>query len=140
MHLKRKRNIPYLPISILIVTLFSFNTIESTFRDLIKTAAKTLIDLGTFNHNLNTPLAGEETLPQQVQEMLSMVRSHNLQTFYFSNQIGADIWVYQQIIATAWPKRFEFSSKDWFFLVSETVPSRCVVTEKKKEVALVHCP
>jgi hypothetical protein len=129
----------FLVVLVFIITLVLFNSIEGTFRDLFQTTLRTVKNLNQFNQNLDTPQAGEDILPLSVQEMLTLLRTHDLNSYQLSSGIAADVWAYMQIIATAWPRKFESSAKDRFFLISEPIPSNCTLKAKKKEVSLVHC-
>lgn len=93
----------------------------------------------SFNANLNTPRAGEFVLPPSVREMLDMLRRHGLPTYEISSAFHGNGWVVQQIVASAWPKRYEPGAAARFLMNGEPVPGNCDLIERQETVALVYC-
>ena len=97
-------------------------------------------DLRSFQQNLTIPHSGEHILPPAVQEMLSLLREHNLSSYQISKKIKADLLVHQRIIESAWPRRLSPESRHQFILISELDHSlNCREVERRKEVVLVFC-
>jgi len=93
----------------------------------------------SFTANLDTPQAGEFILPPSVQEMLDMLRRRGLPAFEISTTLYANEWVRQQIIASAWPKRFEPGTAARFLAKDEAIPVNCDLIERQETVTLVYC-
>jgi PA14 domain len=117
-----------------------FRSVVKTVRDVNRTGASTLGSFRVFHSNLNTPAAGEEILPLSVREMVSMLEAHRIERYMISGGVAADAWVYQQIIASAWPRTLEHDAKARFFLNTEPPMSGCSLIDSRTEVSLVHCP
>jgi hypothetical protein len=69
-----------------------------------------------------------------------MLRGHGVQQYRVSVSIAGDAWEYQQIVASAWPRRLEKEAKALFVLNAEPITPGCHVIEKQKEVSFVYCP
>jgi hypothetical protein len=117
-----------------------FRSVVTTVRDVNRTAASTLRSFWLFQSNLNTPAAGEEILPVSVREMVSMLEAHRIERYMISGGVAANAWVYQQIIASAWPRTLEHDAKARFFLNTEPPMPGCSLVDSRTEVSLVHCP
>ena len=61
--------------------------------------------LQSFKENLTTPHSGEQILPSSVQEMLALLRKHNLSSYRISRKIKEDWLLHQRIVESAWPRR-----------------------------------
>jgi PA14 domain len=116
-----------------------FRSVVTTVRDVNGTAGNTLRSFPSFQSNLNTPAAGEEILPVSVREMVSMLDAHRIERFMISSGVAANAWVYQQIIASAWPRTLEHDAKARFLLNTEPLGG-CSLVESRTETSLVHCP
>lgn len=140
MRSNKKNGIDYgVPLLTFIITLLLFHSIEATLRDLVKTTVRSFRNLSGFNRYLAKTEAGEELLTPKVQEMLSLIKDYHLSTYKISKGIMDDHESYMQIVAAAWPKKFESSSADHFYLISENLPTHCDKLVQKKEVVFVHC-
>lgn len=113
---------------------------------------QTLTFLWTFNtevvlraqsplSDLFTTGAGQQVLPEQVQQMLGLMDSHQISTYRLSQDLTGDPLTYQRIVESAWPRRLTPSSPYLFLLRSELeVDPTCVRIDQEKEIALVYCP
>jgi hypothetical protein len=117
-----------------------YRSVVSTIRDVHRSAAKAVGAPTVFQANLNTPRAGEEVLPVSVREMVAMLEAHNVERYALSDRVAANVWVYQQIVASAWPRRLERDAKARFVHIAEPATPGCSQIESRTEVSLVHCP
>jgi hypothetical protein len=119
-----------------------YRSLEITLRDLGRSAGRVFAGgLRDFQTNVNTPRAGEDrVLPNAVQEILAIVRRHELQRYEISDGLAANPWVTQQIVASAWPSKRQNDAAWRFVLNVEPALSDCTLTERRTEVTLVHCP
>jgi hypothetical protein len=81
-----------------------------------------------------------EAIPGSVLEMVAVLDRRGLATYRLSASIVANNWVYQQMIATAWPRTLEPHARALFILPGEGVPPNCTLTDKEEDVSLVSCP
>lgn len=117
-----------------------YRGVATTVGDLNGTALASLRSLNAFQSRLNQPRTGEDVLPTSVREMLAMLRSHSLERYRISDAIAADSWVFQQIVASAWPRKLEPDSSARFILNTERLASGCSLVDRQTEVSLVYCP
>jgi hypothetical protein len=117
-----------------------FRSAEITIRSLNTTAISVLGNFRAFQADINNPQTGERVLPVRVQEMLTMLRGHGLDEYRVSAPIAEDAWGFQQIVASAWPRKLEKAARASFVLNVEPVAPGCTVIEKQTEVSLVDCP
>lgn len=117
-----------------------FRVAATTIRDVHRTAVDTLGGLASFHARLNTPRSGEDVLPVSVREMVSMLEAHEVERYVVSDEVVADVWAYQQIIASAWPRRLEPDARARFMLNTEPAMPGCSLVESRTAVSLVHCP
>ena len=117
-----------------------FTSVVETFRDLNRTALAIPGRFGAFQANINTPRAGEYVLPTTVQEMLTLLRGHEVERYQLSNSIAADVLSVQQIVVSAWPSRLEPSAKARLVLNAEPETPGCTLIDRQADVSLVHCP
>jgi hypothetical protein len=117
-----------------------FRSVVSTVRDVHKSAASVLRAPAAFQANLNTPRAGEHVLPVSVREIVAMLEAHRVERYALSDRVAANEWVYQQTVASAWPRRLERDAKARFRRNDEPTTPACSLIESRTEVSLVHCP
>jgi PA14 domain len=119
-----------------------YRSLEITVRNFGRSSGKLFAGgFRDFQANVNTPRAGEDlVLPNAVQEMLAIVRHYELQRYEISEGLAANPWVTQQIVASAWPSKRQNDAAWRFVLNVEPALSDCIVTERRTEVTLVHCP
>ena len=117
-----------------------FKAVEGTIRTLNGTATTMLGRFEAFQADINNPQTDESILPDSVREMLSMLRRHDVDRYQLSDSIVANPWVFQQTVASAWPRKLEKDAKARFVLSGEPVIPNCQLIEKQREVSLVYCP
>jgi hypothetical protein len=117
-----------------------FRSVATTIGDVHRNAARALGAFAIFQAKLNTPRAGEEVLPPRVREVVAMLEAHDVERYMFSRAVARDPWIYQQIVASAWPRTLEADAKARFLLNTETATPGCSLIERRTEVSLVDCP
>jgi len=117
-----------------------YSSVGGTIRTLNGTAVTMLRRFDAFQADINKPHSDESILPIRVQEMLTMLRGHGVERYRVSESIEADSWGFQQIVASAWPRKLEKEAKAEFVLNGEPVLSNCQLVDKQREVSLVYCP
>ena len=115
-------------------------SVENTVRDLHRNAVTAIVNFGRFQSDLNNPQTGEQVLPGKVREVLTMLRGQGVKRYRLSDSIAADNWVFQQIIASAWPRKLEADANARLVLNSDPMLSGCLLMERQREVSLVYCP
>lgn len=135
------RNI-HVKVALLLIVFFIFfssaiiNTIGQRFRTVYYIAK----DMRSFYLHLAIPHAGEQVLPSAVQEMLALLRAHQLNSYRLSEKITKDPLINQRIVESAWPRRMSAESKFKFvFLTELDHSSPCREIDRRKEIALVFC-
>ena len=117
-----------------------FRSVDATVRDLNRTALAMLAGFDTFQANVNTPQTGEYVLGARVEEMLAMLRRHEVRRYQISDSIAENAWVSQQIVASAWPRQREADAKARFVLNGEPPIPACELIDRQTDVSLVYCP
>lgn len=111
-----------------------------TTRELHDATFRSLHHLETFRANLDIPRAGEQqALPGVALEVMAMLDRHGLATYRLSESLSSNDWVLQQIVASAWPRRFEPAASALFVGNGDAVDARCRMVEQGREVSLVSC-
>lgn len=117
-----------------------YQAVGNTFLQLNRTTVTMLRALAIFRGNINTPQAGEYVVGSTVTEAAAMLRSHGVERYRVSTLIANNEWVYQQIVASGWPRRLENDAKVGFVFNNEQVGAGCNVIDRRQELSLVHCP
>lgn len=116
-------------------------SVATTIRDLNRGTGRAVAGYRTFQANLNSPRTGENVaLPASVREMIAMLSRHDVERYQLSDALAADAWVYQQVVASAWPRKLEKDATARFVLNAESVAAGCSLIDRQTEVSLVHCP
>ncbi len=135
----RRRAFILLAAAVLVIVLFNtpvLNTL-SKLRDL---------NLSTYHHvppalaQLFKPGSGQEVLPIQVRQMLSLIQTHQMANYRLSKTFDEDGWISQRMTEAAWPVVKENTSPYLFgaFEEFEGYPG-CMVIDQLKDVALGYC-
>jgi hypothetical protein len=116
--------------------------VAATTRELHRSAYSALAAHQAFRANLDTPGSGEDVLPVRVREGLSILGNEGsgVRRYAMSAGISGNLWVFQQMVASAWPRKLESGAEARFQLVSEPLPPGCSVIASRKEVLLAYCP
>jgi hypothetical protein len=126
---------------LLIIFLILFRPpILDTIAQRFRCAFYVATDIQSFQLNLNTPHAGEHVLPSAVQEMLALLRNHQVVSYKISEKIMNDTLLHQRIVESAWPRRMSPESNYKLIFIPELDNSHnCREVERRKEVVLVFC-
>lgn len=87
-----------------------------------------------------SPNTGQEVLPDQVQNMLSLLKTHQLVDYQISSALFSNQRTMQRITESAWPIKMTTSSS--FHLITSDEMNKyssCSVIDQKEDVALVYC-
>lgn len=86
------------------------------------------------------PNSGQEVLPPQVQQMLSLLETNRVTSYQLSERIYSDPLINQRITEAAWPIRKEPKSYYLFKYFNEAIkhPS-CIMIDQRKEMELDYC-
>ncbi len=86
------------------------------------------------------PGSGLQVLPEQVLQMLKLIKKYDLQDYKVSTAIRRNSLVYQRIIESAWPVRLALNSHYQFRLNTEApAGEQCKVLGRQKDVSLDYC-
>jgi hypothetical protein len=114
-------------------------SVAVTLTDLARAVVSVLHDPRGFQANLVQPLAGEQVVGPRVQQAVAMLRAQGVDRYQLSAGVAADDWTYQQIVATAWPRRRDPDAHATLVLNTEPTGG-CSVVTKGRDVSLVDCP
>ena len=111
-----------------------------TWTQLALTYVNTAQHLDSNLANIFSPNSGKEVLPDQVQQMLSLLQLHHILDYRLSKQIEQDSLLDQRIIESAWPIRMESKSLYLLCLIEEIKSNpTCVSIDQSEDVALEYC-
>lgn len=93
-------------------------------------------------HDIFAPEAGQEVLPTQVREALSLLQQHNLKDYRLYKTLENDPLLHQRMVEAAWPARRDPLSRYVFVTVEEAgdLSPTCIELGRKEHVALYDCP
>jgi hypothetical protein len=89
--------------------------------------------------DLVTPNSGEQVLPPLVRDMLALLRRRNIQEYALSQEISADMLLYQRIIESAFPRRMVPTAPYLLVQVGEQLPAKCRQVTAERGIQLVAC-
>jgi hypothetical protein len=115
-----------------------FRSVDATVRDLARAIGHAAIDPRGFQANLVVPLSGEEVIGPMAEEAVTMLRGRSVDRYELSQGVAASDWTYQQIVATAWPRKREAAAH--VRVVLSTEPTACQLLQQGRYVSLVYCP
>ncbi|MCJ7702124.1 MAG: hypothetical protein MUO62_11105 [Anaerolineales bacterium] len=124
---------------VLIIILFKTPTIEA-WTKLIQANISTAQHLKLSLSHIFSPNSGQEVLPVQVQQLLSLLQTHQISSYQLSNQLMQNPLIFQRTIESAWPTKME--GKSSYLLISfEEIKNyaSCVQIDQREDVALVYC-
>ncbi len=87
-----------------------------------------------------TPLGGERVLPLPVQQMIALLRSHQVERYRASPRIYSDYRYEQRILEGAWPIRRVLEAPWYLALADEVLPAGCQAVDRREDVILARCP
>jgi hypothetical protein len=116
------------------------NSVRTTIQSLHDALAGSLADFAVFQARINTPRSGEDVLPNSVREIVAMLDEHRVDRYQLSQALANDTWVFQQIVASAWPRKLEGDAPVRFVLNTEPTVTGCSLVARLAEISLVRCP
>jgi hypothetical protein len=124
--------------SVLVIVLFT-TSIPDTKNDLIRQDMDIIQDSKRFLFNIFTPNSGQEVLPAEVQQMLSLLRSNHVTSYRLSKQLTQDSLIRERIKESAWPIKREASP--YLLSLPKEIKNNptCVVLDRTKDVVLAYC-
>jgi len=131
-----------LVVSVLVIVLFHTPTIN-TLAELKKSNLSTIQDFKLSLTNIFSPNSGQEVLPVQVRQMLSLLQTHHIASYQLSNQLDLNLLIKQRIVESAWPIKMDKRSPYLLGLVEEIkrtpIWRNCAVIDQREDVTLVYC-
>lgn len=136
----RLRSFALISAFVLVIILFK-TPILDTWIEIRETNLLTFQSFKPSIARLFTPNSGRDTLPHDVQQMLSLLQENNITEYRLEISFEQDPLTYQRIVESAWPARQEAKSIHVLLPTSEiTKLNNCVELDRRKDVALVSCP
>lgn len=74
--------------------------------------------------------------------MLAILKGEGrgVKRYSVSDAIAADEWTLQQLVSSAWPRKFERNANARFLYNTEPLPPGCSPIERREDVSLAYCP
>ena len=133
---------PYFPMligSIFIIIIF-FTPLLDALRDIRDADLQALEGPRQTLKNIYSPNSGQEVLPRQVQQILTLLHSNTIEDFQLSDEIRNDPLLVQRTTEAAWPIKVDGSSHYFIVFNDEMKPyPDCNVIDQAQDVALVYC-
>jgi hypothetical protein len=125
--------------AVLLLVLIFTPTLH-TWNYLIQSNSRAIHQLERSFTTIFIPNTGQEVLPINVLQILSLLRTDNLASYQLSKQLGQDGTILQRITEAAWPIRTDRKSPNVFCLLEEikNYPD-CDLIDQREAVALVYC-
>jgi len=124
----------------LVLVLFDTPMID-VWVQLKKSNMDTVQHLTPSLRTLFTPNSGQEVLPDQVQNMLSLIQNHHVPNYRLSKQLTSDPLIRERIKESAWPVKTEKKSAYLLSLNGEIKNHpACIIIDQREDVVLAHCP
>ena len=121
---------------ILVVGLFSFPTIANIA--LLNSRSFSVLEHSL--SNIFSPNSGQDVLPFQVQQMLDLMETHQLNSYQLSDQIYLDPLVLQRITEGAWPIKIDAKSPNLLGTLSDIeADPACILVAQRESIALGYC-
>ena len=137
--LPRRQNLMLLTIPVLVIVLFN-TPILDTGTELKQWNLNTVQNYKRTLINIFTPNSGQEVLPGQVRQMLSLLKSNHVISYRLSRQLHRDPLIMQRIVESAWPIKMDPASPYLLNLPDEpNNDPACTVIDHRKDVVLANC-
>jgi len=125
--------------SVLVIALFNTTALD-TLMELRQSNLSAVQNPKLPLTNIFSPNSGQEVLPDQVQEMLSLLHTHHIASYQISKPLEQDLRIYQRIIEAAWPIKYDGTSPYLFISLNDVIINpNCDVIDQRKDVALEYC-
>jgi len=131
----------FILVAVSVLVIVFFNTpIINTVTELKRSNLIAVSHIKPSLDKIFRPNTGEEVLPVQVQQMLSLLRSHHISSYQVVGQFTTDGLIMQRIVESAWPIKMETTSSYFFIALTEinNYPA-CKLIDQKEDVALAYC-
>ena len=129
----------FFPICMCLVILLIFTPVIETLVKLKHSTVYALHNFTQLQSEIFRPDSGVEVLPSQVQEMLSLLHTHNITKYQLSAQLQQNCLILQRITESAWPIINESEAVYHLLLICEIEQGNTgIEIDRKKEVALVY--
>ena len=126
--------------SVLVVMAFYIPVIDNTWANLRVSNLNTIQNPKQTLTRIFKPNSGQEVLPPQIQQMLSLLETNQITSYQLSDQLNSDPLINQRITEAAWPIKKE---PEAYFLLRYSTErikqSSCVLVDQRKEIALDYC-
>jgi hypothetical protein len=117
-----------------------FHDAANAATDLTHALRDVMTNPRAFEGNVETPGAGrEQALPVEVIRIVALLERHREQRYRVSDAIRSNEWMYQQTVATAWPRLLEPAATTLLLLSDEAVPAPCRTIDREGNVVLAAC-
>jgi hypothetical protein len=138
--INRKRYSIFLAIAVLVIIYLLTPVIDTLL--LIKQSNLAFIQSpGESLINILSPDSGQNVLPEPVQQMLSLLHTHQVESYQISDLLNKNTLIKQRIVEAAWPIKMESTSPYHLLLLEEiNNDSNCTVIDRRKDIALEYCP
>lgn len=136
----RKRYFMLLVVSVFSLALFKTPTLE-TLQSLREKSLAFAWNPRVPLDVIFTPRAGEEVLPDEVQDILFILRELELSSYALSPKLEKDDLIYQRTLEGVFPREYDPNSPYIFAFARETeydTPD-CRLIESREEIELVYC-
>jgi len=131
----------FIPVWMCLGILLVFSPAIETLVKLKNSTVYALHNFTQLQLKISRPDSGVEVLPSQVQEMLSLLRTHDISKYQLSAQLQQNGRILQRITESAWPIRRESEAVYHLLLICEIEQGNTgIEIDRKKEVALVYHP
>jgi hypothetical protein len=123
-----------------LVILVSYSPVLETWANLRRSNLDAIQSPRQTLTKIFTPNAGQEVLPPQVQQMLSLLKANRITSYQLSDQLNSDPLTNQRITEASWPIKKDPKAYYLLRYLNETIkqPS-CITIDKRKEIALDYC-
>lgn len=136
----RLKNFTLIAAAALVIVLFK-TPVLNTWAEI---RASNLDTFQTFKPSvlkLFTPDSGKEILPNDVKRMLSLLHENKIVEYRLCDSFAQDPLTSQRIVESAWPIKYELSSKYLLCPVEEIeIITGCNEIARLKDVSLAYCP
>jgi len=90
--------------------------------------------------NVFTPNSGQEVLSVRVRRIIALLQTNHITEYQFSKGLEQEGETKQRVIESAWPIRFNTSSRHFLYLTAEELNPVCVEIDRNMDVVLAYCP
>ena len=138
--ISRSTNFMLISASILVLVMFKTPILE-TWIELKQINIESFQPLRSSLNKFFTPNSGREVLPDEVQQMLTLIQKNNLPDYQLSASLQKDELIKQRIVESAWPVKNEKSSQYLLYSIDDDKNTlMCNEFDRMENIILVYCP